>query len=189
MRPRTAVLHRPYLGQSFWKWHAQFCGPSQVVPKLTGQTGFFRTQMARPALILPKCLLDRSQVRVMFFHSAVIPHRLDQRRMVRCRSDLGIRRWSCLRIEIYALGCLAGGIDRPVVDRTGLKGRFDFTLELPGFRLFPPLPGTPNSENSPSDPQETLLSAMRKQLGLQLVSSRGAIGTLIVDHVESPSGN
>ena len=94
-----------------------------------------------------------------------------------------------LASAIYSLGSLTGVVDRPVFDRTGLKGRFDFTLELPGVRLVPSAPGTPNSDNSPSDPQGTFLSAVRQQLGMRLVSSKGAIRTFVIDHVESPSGN
>ena len=90
---------------------------------------------------------------------------------------------------IHNLGSLTGEIDKPVVDQTGLKGRYDFRLELPvgtfSFSLSPPNPDAP-----PPDPKGTpFLNAMREQLGLKLVSSKGPIRKLVIDHAEPPSGN
>jgi len=92
--------------------------------------------------------------------------------------------------DISAYGSLAAEVDKPVVDQTGLKGKFDFTLELPPrfFNFFPAAP--PNPDNPPPDPQGTsFLKAVREQLGLRLVPSKSAIRTLIIDHVERPSEN
>lgn len=90
---------------------------------------------------------------------------------------------------IYGLGSLTGEVDKPVIDKTGLKGSYDFTLELPvgtlSFSLAPPNPGAP-----PADPKGTpFLNALRQQLGLKLVASKGPIRKLVIDHVEPPSGN
>jgi uncharacterized protein (TIGR03435 family) len=76
---------------------------------------------------------------------------------------------------IYGMGSLTGEVDKPVVDQTGLKGRYDFRLELPvgtfSFSLAPPNPDAP-----PADPKGTpFLNALREQLGLKLVSSKGPI--------------
>ena len=68
-------------------------------------------------------------------------------------------------------------LDRPVVDQTGLSGRFDFSMQW-----------TPES-NTPDPQGPTFLEALRDQLGLKLTSTRGPIQTLIVDHVEIPSEN
>jgi bla regulator protein BlaR1 len=90
---------------------------------------------------------------------------------------------------IYGWGSLIGEVDKPVVDQTGLKGRYDFRLELPvgtfSFSLAQPNPDAP-----PVDPKGTpFLSALREQLGLKLVSSKGPIRKLVIDHVEPPSAN
>lgn len=90
---------------------------------------------------------------------------------------------------IYGYGSLIGEVDKPVVDQTGLKGRYDFRLELPvgtfSFAVAPPNPDAPLA-----DPKGTpFLNALREQLGLKLVSSKGAIRKLVIDHVEPPSGN
>jgi bla regulator protein BlaR1 len=79
-------------------------------------------------------------------------------------------------------------MDRPVVDRTGLTGHFDFTLEWsPELPNMPPLPG----ESVPvADPQgPSFQEAIREQLGLKLESTKAAIQILVVDKVERPSEN
>ena len=89
---------------------------------------------------------------------------------------------------IYVLGFRAGEVDKPVVDRTGLAGRFDYTIVYtPGENgsSGPPDPNAP-----PRDPQGTpFLDAVRHQLGLRLESSKGPIRSLVIDHVEKPSPN
>jgi bla regulator protein blaR1 len=87
---------------------------------------------------------------------------------------------------IHGFGSLAGEIDKPVVDQTGLKGRYDFTLELPAGTLsFSATP--PNPDAAPNG--TPFLDALRGQLGLKLVSSKGPIRELVIDHVEKPSAN
>jgi uncharacterized protein (TIGR03435 family) len=77
-------------------------------------------------------------------------------------------------------------LDRPVVDKTGLKGRFDFDLEwAPDETQFGgAISAAP--EDSPSAP---LFSAIQQQLGLKLTATRGPVDTLVVDKVEGPSAN
>jgi bla regulator protein blaR1 len=91
--------------------------------------------------------------------------------------------------DIYAQASRLGELDKPVVDQTGLEGRFDFILELPAgvISLFPK---PPNPDDPSPDPKgRVFLNAVREQLGLKLVRSRGEIRTLIIDHVERPSDN
>ncbi len=90
---------------------------------------------------------------------------------------------------IHGFGSLVGEVDKPVIDQTGLKGRYDFLLKLPaGILSFSAAP--PNPDGLPADPKGTpFLSALREQLGLKLVSSKGPIRRLVVDHAETPSGN
>jgi uncharacterized protein (TIGR03435 family) len=92
---------------------------------------------------------------------------------------------------IHGFGSLAGEVDRPVVDQTGLKGRYDFTLQLlPETLSFSVSVSPPNPDGTPTDPKGTpFLNALREQLGLKLVSSKGPIRKLVIDHVERPSGN
>jgi uncharacterized protein (TIGR03435 family) len=80
-------------------------------------------------------------------------------------------------------------LDRPVVDKTGLTGRWDFVLtwtpdETQFASLgFHPRPG-PDSSASPD-----LFTAIRQQLGLTLESDKELLDVLVIDHVEKPSSN
>jgi len=78
-----------------------------------------------------------------------------------------------------------GQLGRPVVDQTGLSGRFDFTLEFTPERK-----GPPPQDVQPDDFQVTTLQeALQEQLGLKLKTTNASVDTLIVDHVERPSEN
>ena len=82
---------------------------------------------------------------------------------------------------------------RPVIDSTGLKGRFDLRLEFA-----PPRPDGPATLNGqavdvPSgdstDSETSIFTALRKQLGLKLAPGRAPVDTIIIDRVERPSEN
>ncbi len=76
-----------------------------------------------------------------------------------------------------------GQLGRPVVDQTGLSGRFDFTLEFTPERR-----GARPPQDAPDDFQGTTMQeALREQLGLKLKATRAALDTLVVDHAERPS--
>jgi|SRR5665213_191232 len=95
---------------------------------------------------------------------------------------------------------LAGLLRHPVIDKTGLTGKYDFTLEftpdLSGFPLPPPPPGAPgggpiaSSPASASDPPASIPSAVEKQLGLKLTSTKGKLDVVVVDRAgKIPTGN
>lgn len=77
-------------------------------------------------------------------------------------------------------------LDRPVVDRTGLTGRFDFDLEFaPGENEFGgELPRPPDDSTKPG-----LFTAMREQLGLDLEATRGQVQAMVIDRAERPTDN
>jgi len=77
---------------------------------------------------------------------------------------------------------------RPVVDQTGLIGKFDFALV---WEWIPPSNGaTPSVTDAQPDLRGlTLEEAVEKQLGLKLKPTVATLGILIVDHVELPSEN
>jgi bla regulator protein BlaR1 len=84
---------------------------------------------------------------------------------------------------------LAGlvGQGRPLIDKTGLSGRFDFTLEWAPESNSPPPSGSPAAPSDP--PAPTSLEALREQLGLKLESTKSPVQVLVIDHVERPSDN
>ncbi len=77
-------------------------------------------------------------------------------------------------------------LDRPVVDKTGLTGRYDFDLEwAPDETQF----GGEVPVASADAPSLPLFSAIQQQLGLRLEATRGPIAALVVDRAERPSAN
>jgi uncharacterized protein (TIGR03435 family) len=81
-------------------------------------------------------------------------------------------------------------LDRPVVDQTGLQGRFDFTLNWTpdetqfaalGARIQPPT-------DDPSAPPN-LFTAIQEQLGLRLESTRAPVDVIVIDTVDHPTPN
>lgn len=75
---------------------------------------------------------------------------------------------------------------RPVVDRTGLTGTFDFSINWA-----PPSPSSAlSATDAPlSDTGPTFEQSLREQLGLKLEPGRAPVRTLVIDHVEQPSPN
>jgi uncharacterized protein (TIGR03435 family) len=78
------------------------------------------------------------------------------------------------------------GIDRDILDKTGLEGTYDFVMEFtPQFNE--PLPPGETFVPDPSGP--TFQQALKEQLGFKLESQTGATEVFVLDHVEQPSEN
>jgi uncharacterized protein (TIGR03435 family) len=71
-------------------------------------------------------------------------------------------------------------VDRPVVDQTGLKGRYDFRLKWTVDESKAPTDGTA----APS-----LFTAIQEQIGLKLEPVKAPADVLVIDAVERPSAN
>jgi uncharacterized protein (TIGR03435 family) len=72
------------------------------------------------------------------------------------------------------------GVDRPVVDRTGLRGQYDIRLEAtPEFRI--------TNNSAPGD--ISIFDALQDQLGLKLQPQKAPVEVFVVDHAEKPSVN
>lgn len=77
-------------------------------------------------------------------------------------------------------------LDRPVVDKTGLSGKYDFDLNwAPDETQFGGDVPTPSTET----PAAPLFRAIQEQLGLKLEATRGPVAALVVDKAERPSAN
>jgi uncharacterized protein (TIGR03435 family) len=74
-----------------------------------------------------------------------------------------------------------GFLDRPVVDQTGLAGKFDFRLTW--------TPDEMQSATQSADAPPGLFTAIQEQLGLKLVSTKAAVDVIVIDRVERPSAN
>lgn len=71
---------------------------------------------------------------------------------------------------------------RLVIDRTGLTGKYDFTLKW--------TPDMGQGADLPSaDAGPTLFTALQDELGLKLQPTKAPVDVIIIDHVELPSAN
>jgi uncharacterized protein (TIGR03435 family) len=81
---------------------------------------------------------------------------------------------------------LPGMLGRPVINRTGLLGRYDFAMEFGPDGLTPGLADS-SDENGSIGP--SLLAALLDQLGLKLEASKEPVEHLIIDYVTRPEEN
>jgi uncharacterized protein (TIGR03435 family) len=98
-----------------------------------------------------------------------------------------------LTVERTTIGAMvplfAQELGRPVIDKTGITGKYDLTLEWTPAQA---APGAPSADAGqaipPSDPSApSLFTALQEQLGLKLEPQKGPIETLVIDHAEKPS--
>jgi uncharacterized protein (TIGR03435 family) len=80
---------------------------------------------------------------------------------------------------------LSSQLQKPVVDKTGLTGKYDFTLRWATEQLSL-VPGAATGE---ADKLPSIFTAMREQLGLRLDSTKGPIEVLVIDRADKPSEN
>jgi uncharacterized protein (TIGR03435 family) len=81
-------------------------------------------------------------------------------------------------------------LGQPLVDKTGLEGRWDFTLKwTPDETQFTdaPVPVPPPADNPNAPPP--LITAIQEQLGLKLEAQKADVPVLVIDHVDRPSPN
>jgi uncharacterized protein (TIGR03435 family) len=78
-------------------------------------------------------------------------------------------------------------LDRPVVDRTGLAGKYDFTLEWRPDQV----QAGPNPPQLPPEVEARpdLFGAIQEQLGLKLEATKTPVDVMVVDKVQKPSDN
>jgi uncharacterized protein (TIGR03435 family) len=90
-----------------------------------------------------------------------------------------------LQMENVSMGELAhnlqGALDRPVVDETELKGKYDFTLRW----LRDDAPATAEADSN----LPRLFTALQEELGLKIEPSRGEVEMMVIDHIGQPESN
>jgi uncharacterized protein (TIGR03435 family) len=76
---------------------------------------------------------------------------------------------------------LSDQLGQPVINRTGLKGRFTCTAD--------PRPYMPDP-SQPVDPMSMIFTLLQEQFGLKLEAKKEPVDMVIVDHMEkSPTAN
>jgi uncharacterized protein (TIGR03435 family) len=88
-------------------------------------------------------------------------------------------------------GLMQGAVlDKPVVDQTGLQGRFDFQLKwTPDQSQFESFGGvhTPPAETADAPPD--LYTAIQQQIGLKIETTKAPVDVMVLDKVAQPSAN
>jgi uncharacterized protein (TIGR03435 family) len=77
---------------------------------------------------------------------------------------------------------LSSVLNRPVLDRTGAAGEFDFVLDSPDIMM-----GRMQPTEEVTGP--SIFTAIQEQLGLRLEPSKGMIETLVIEHAGKPVEN
>jgi len=101
-----------------------------------------------------------------------------------------------VNLDEFCKRILGNRLDRPVIDKTGITRRFVFRLEFAPDETTPEFrPGAEPASTSAAAPPDgpargpSLFTALQEQLGLKLVPAKGPSESLVIDHVEKPSGN
>jgi uncharacterized protein (TIGR03435 family) len=104
--------------------------------------------------------------------------------------DLVVRN---MNMAEFASWMQSGVMDKPVVDQTGLKDKYDFELKwTPDDSQFQQFRGAVNMNTPPStDPNAppSLYTAVQETLGLKFESTKAPDDVIVIDHVEKPSAN
>jgi uncharacterized protein (TIGR03435 family) len=84
------------------------------------------------------------------------------------------------RLTIY----LSQMLHTTAVDRTGIKGKFDFTLDPYSFATEPSA-----QSSAPRESYGDLVRAAVEQLGFKVESQRVTLNITVIDHAEPPGEN
>jgi uncharacterized protein (TIGR03435 family) len=119
----------------------------------------------------------------------MIPHSGNERQFRSRYGSLTVKKG---RVGSFA-DWLSRELGRVVIDKTDLKGEYDYALEWmpdpgeggPESNGLPPEAPRPHVDtNGPS-----IFTAVQEQLGLRLVSQKGPVEIVVIDSVERPSAN
>ncbi len=81
-------------------------------------------------------------------------------------------------------------LDRPVVDQTGVKGRWNFVLKwTPDESQFGGMGVKVPPPSNAADAPPPLFTAIQEQIGLKLEARKAPVEVMVLDHVEEPSPN
>ncbi len=93
-------------------------------------------------------------------------------------------------MEFFAKVFLTEQMGGPVIDQTGIKGNFDFSMDWTPDESASRRPSEPGEHTTAPDPVgPSLLSALREHLGLKLEAGKGPVEVLIIDRAEKASEN
>ena len=88
-------------------------------------------------------------------------------------------------------GLLADVLGRPVEERTGLTGIFDFSMEWTPDPSTDSAMGKGRNQEAPDYAQTgpSIFTAIQESLGLRLESGKTSVEVIVIDRAEKPSAN
>jgi uncharacterized protein (TIGR03435 family) len=107
----------------------------------------------------------------------------------------GLRGLGALTVHNSSMSEFAGMMqetvmDRPVIDQTGLAGRYDFTLNwTPDDSQFGGMGAKVPPPTDNTNPPPNLYTAIQEQIGLKLDATKAPTDVMVIDHAEKPSEN
>jgi uncharacterized protein (TIGR03435 family) len=87
----------------------------------------------------------------------------------------------------YLIAWISPSIGSPVIDSTALAGKYSFTLDWEPEVLAKSAPSEKTLPSGIMGP--SIFTALKEQLGLELIPNKKPIPVLIIDHLEEPSEN
>jgi uncharacterized protein (TIGR03435 family) len=109
--------------------------------------------------------------------------------LFRALGDLNVRN---MTMKEFAARMQNGVMAKPVMDQTGLTGRYDFQLKWTPdesqFAAFRSIGAVVPPTDDPKAPP-ALYTAIQEQLGLKMAPAKAPGEVIVIDHVEKPSAN
>jgi uncharacterized protein (TIGR03435 family) len=140
-----------------------------------------------------KLVLHREKRSIVGYRLALAKGGLRARTSSADQGSVGHSRRGHIEAQAYTMTQLALHLsellDRPVLDTTGVAGKFNFKLEwTPDDMQSTSLPGDQHSASAP-DSGPSIFTALHEQLGLKLELGKISADMLVIDSAEKPSEN
>jgi uncharacterized protein (TIGR03435 family) len=154
---------------------------------LTKESSVYNLVVARGG---PKIELDHDQNPPANVDSAIIIFENEVPRGI-ARQGYGSIEARAISIKEFINRCLLSRTDRPILDRTNLKGLYNFKMKWSGDD---PVLGGSTRPASPIARANlsfgpAFFTAMKEHLGLQLKSAKGPVEFIVITSAEKPSEN
>jgi len=157
--------------------------PSQIQSLFQKLLGRFKLRVHRDKQELPVYALSKAGSSAKIVRSMEGPNQPPALYF----QDLGKLKVSNGSMQEFVSVMQSNVLDRPVVDRTGMAGRYDFTLNwTPDNTQFRSWGATIPHPTGGTNAPPPLSTALQEQMGLKLEAIRAPIATLVIDHVEKP---
>jgi uncharacterized protein (TIGR03435 family) len=168
--------------------------PGDAIPTSAQVRGMMQTLMAERFQVK---VSRRSQVMPVYNlvvapgGAKITPSALTDPPLTRDDGSAGLHiRLRCLNLAMADLVELVRRqFDRPLLDKTGLTGGFDFSLDYVAQAPNVPADAAAAMGLQDAEPGSAIAASLREQLGLRVVPAREQAEILVIEHAERPSSN